>query len=1055
MTRIKLIVLALVIGTPGVSLAQSSTELARKQITQEWVAAGKTVQDLEELKLSSEHTSKISGITHFYFQQSYQGIPIHNAIGSIHLDPSGNIRHRNFQFYDALNQKIKTTRPAIDSERARAIALRNTGGAAERKGKSSFEKHDHIHQTPPPALRYVEDESGTLVLSYQVEVPADPESDDRLVLWVDAENGREIRRYNRTLYCHFAPDDHPLSASAPENVLEISETSTQNTTVSGSPAYYAFPLSVESPLQGNRQLLAGSDIIDPVASPYGWHGTGDGVEFAHTQGNNVYAYYAPLSTENPTPIPITRAPFTGTYLFGNVPSPGNLNFNYRRNLDQLAANNFIEDAVTNLFVRNNFLHDLLFNYGFDEAAGNFQTTNQSGAGLGNDHVLAQAQDGLGINQASFFTPADGESGRMRMFLWNTDLPNSTRDGSFDNLIISHEYAHGLSFRLVGGANNTTCLSNFEQGGEGWSDFIGLMMTLTDRNGDNRISENVLGEGVRAVGHFVLTQEETETGLRPRHYTTNMDCADGLCNEFTYQDLELLAPPHGVGFLWCTMLWDMTWGLIDEYGFEDDLYNTSSTAGNIRALKIVIEALKMTACSPSFIDMRDAIFAANNAIYAGEGDDILWAAFARRGLGYSAAPNGQAAFDDPYMQLIKTVDKTEAEIGEPVTYTLSITNHLDEPLRQTLISDQLPENFVVTYISDNGSQNSDGLVEWPQTTIPKKRTITRTITGHLSSNASPTTVISEYPVEPTDILSFVPAGAWLASSDFPNPNSNSTMSWFHLDPPTALEGSLVLTLNLDGSKNNHLSFWHAYDLEPGADAGVVEVLVGGEWQDLGRNMIQNGYTSIVLDELPTPIGVPVKFSSLSRRRVFSGSSQGYRQTIIDLSNYEGLTVLRFRFASNLQTDPSTCDGSTPGCDGWFIDDVQLLDLQNVPNTACASSAKSVFYACGDIGPIGTVFYPASGNNRLQLQAYEVARAEQETLIFPNPARNQMTVQLPVWAQDVPEQIDLLNGQGQVVDSFRIPDGENSLEIDGSQLPRGLYILSIQGKEQRSVHRIAFQ
>lgn len=1047
--------MALVITLPGISTAQTTPVSARKQLTQKWVDAGRQIQDLEELTLSSVHTSNVSGITHYYFQQAYRGIPIHNAIGSIHLDPSGDIRYQNLKFYSALAQKIKTAEPAIAPKKAKQIAERELGFTLDKNITSSFEKSEHVQSLPLPALKYVENQAGDLVLAYQVELPAKPESDDRLVLWVDAQNGREIRRHNRTLYCRFGPEDHPHPVAAPGNAFQSSEIFALPP-VSGSAAYFAFPLQVESPIHGQRQLLSANDIVDPVASPFGWHQAGaGGATFDYTQGNNVYAYYAPLGEDDPTPTPITRAPFTGTYLFGNVPNPNNLNFNYQRNLDQLVPNNFIEDAVTNLFVRNNFLHDLLFHYGFDEAAGNFQTANQTGSGLGNDHVLARAQDGLGYNQASFFTPPDGDNPNMRMFLWDTNLPNSIRDASFDNAIIAHEYAHGLSFRLVGGANNTSCLNNFEQGGEGWSDFIGLMMTLSDRNGDGILGENTQGEGIRAIGHYVLSQDADETGLRPRHYTTNMDCADGLCNEFTYQDLESLPPPHGVGFLWCTMLWDMTWGLIDAYGFEANLFQTSSTAGNIRAMKIVVEALKMTPCQPSFIDMRDAVLAANDAIYGGEGNDILWTAFARRGLGYSAAPNGEAAFDNPYMRLIKTVDKTEAEIGETVTYTLSLTNHLDEPLKQTLISDQLPDNFVVTHISNNGSQNSDGLVEWPKVTIPKRRTITRTISGHLSGASSPTTTISEYPVEAGNLLSFVPAGAWLTSSDYPNPNSGSTMSWFHLDPPTALEGSLLLTLNLDATQNNHLSFWHAYDLEPGADAGVVEVLVDGGWQDLGRKMIKNGYNDIVLDELYTPVGLPIPVSSLSRRRVFSGYSSGYQQTIIDLSDYEGLTVIRFRFAANLQTDPDTCDGSTLGCDGWYIDDVQLLNLQNIPNTACAVSEKSGFYACGDIGTIGTVFYPETQNAALQVTPFEFNRQTREVQIFPNPAKDQMTVQLPIWDQDAPQRIDLFNSQGQLMDSFRIGVGGRSLRIDGSQLPKGLYLLAIEGNDQRSVHRVAFQ
>ena len=34
--------------------------------------------------------------------------------------------------------------------------------------------------------------------------------------------------------------------------------------------------------------------------------------------------------------------------------------------------------MTNLFYMNNVIHDVMYLYGFDEASGNFQTTNYSG-----------------------------------------------------------------------------------------------------------------------------------------------------------------------------------------------------------------------------------------------------------------------------------------------------------------------------------------------------------------------------------------------------------------------------------------------------------------------------------------------------------------------------------------------------------------------------------------------------------------------------------------------------------------------------------------------------
>lgn len=54
-----------------------------------------------------------------------------------------------------------------------------------------------------------------------------------------------------------------------------------------------------------------------------------------------------------------------------------------------------------------------------------------------------------------------------MYLWNYSSPG--RDGDFDNGVIAHEYAHGISNRLVG--TSVSCLDNTEQMGEGWSDFL--------------------------------------------------------------------------------------------------------------------------------------------------------------------------------------------------------------------------------------------------------------------------------------------------------------------------------------------------------------------------------------------------------------------------------------------------------------------------------------------------------------------------------------------------------------------------------------------------------
>ena len=86
-------------------------------------------------------------------------------------------------------------------------------------------------------------------------------------------------------------------------------------------------------------------------------------------------------------------------------------------------------VITNLFVWNNYMHDVWYNYGFDETSGNFQEANYgrfvddgSLFGPDGDSVNAEAQDGSELaaptlNNANMATSMDGSNPRMQMFLW--------------------------------------------------------------------------------------------------------------------------------------------------------------------------------------------------------------------------------------------------------------------------------------------------------------------------------------------------------------------------------------------------------------------------------------------------------------------------------------------------------------------------------------------------------------------------------------------------------------------------------------------------------------
>ncbi len=428
-------------------------------------------------------------------------------------------------------------------------------------------------------------------------------------------------------------------------------------------SYRVVPYPAESPIhpggtpavRTNPWLLASGN-----ATSLKWHS--DGIsDYNYTRGNNVWAYHDRLSNNSPS---ITRsATSTNTadpLLFDFVPD-------FTLTPTQATPVENQQFNITNLFYWNNIIHDLTYLYGFDEASGNFQSSNQGRGGLGNDHVRAEAQDGGGSNNANFNSPADGGSGVMQMYLWNG---NPQKDGDVDNGIIIHEFSHGVSTRLTGGPAQSGCLGNNEQMGEGWSDYFSLMAT-------QNWATTAITDGFnnpRGIGTYASAQSVTGPGIRPRRYTTNM-----AINEITYANLPTQVAPHGVGFVWCTMLWDMTWEIIQTAGINPNLFDPTATGGNTIALKLVTEGMKLQPCSPGFIDGRDGILMADQLLYGGQYRCAIMRAFARRGLGFDASQgssnsknDGAAGFSVVESKLTMTQSLTSQQEGLAVTYNNRVT-----------------------------------------------------------------------------------------------------------------------------------------------------------------------------------------------------------------------------------------------------------------------------------------------------------------------------------------------------------------------------------------------
>ena len=373
-------------------------------------------------------------------------------------------------------------------------------------------------------------------------------------------------------------------------------------------AYNVYPMGVNDPLDGERKL-----VVDPhhvPASPLGWNRQAQNKNFTTTVGNNVYAGENRRNgndwQNNPKPE-------------GKVAKDGELTFDYKIDFTKDPVT-YVDAAVTNLFYWNNQVHDIFHHYGFDEQSGNFQENNFGRGGLGNDAVIANAQDGSGYNNANFATPPDGQRGQMRMYVW--DITEVARDGDLESGIIIHEYAHGISTRLTGGPANSGCLGWGEAGGmgEGWGDFFATMF----RQNASHNYESVFDMGSYANGG---------QGIRRFPYTTSM-----VTNPSTFKIMDGPAywGVHAKGEVWAEMLYEVYRNLNLRLPFTDDWYTDDKTSyANTLALQLVVDGLKLQPCTPSFIQARDAILQAEKLLTEGRYKCDIWRAFSKRGLGPKA------------------------------------------------------------------------------------------------------------------------------------------------------------------------------------------------------------------------------------------------------------------------------------------------------------------------------------------------------------------------------------------------------------------------------------
>lgn len=285
-----------------------------------------------------------------------------------------------------------------------------------------------------------------------------------------------------------------------------------------------------------------------------------------------------------------------------------------------------QQGLLNAFYFTNVMHDVFYLLGFREADGNFQRRNRDRGGNPADAVDVRYVPGAVQGVATMGTPVDGHRPRMNLGL----VGHTGRHTALDSSVVFHEYTHGVTNRLVGGAMDARALLEPQSRGqgEGWSDYVACSLNDTV-----------------VVGDWVV---DDPSGIRRHPYDESFP--DG----FDAVGTEGYTGPHAIGTIWCATLMRLNREL-----------------GVPTAMQLVVDALKLTPPNPSMLDSRDAILSeVENKRISGQYDEkraeaveeAVWTAFTAYGMGpdatclgaslqgieadYGAEPGRQPAPEEP-------------------------------------------------------------------------------------------------------------------------------------------------------------------------------------------------------------------------------------------------------------------------------------------------------------------------------------------------------------------------------------------------------------------------
>jgi hypothetical protein len=520
-----------------------------------------------------------------------------------------------------------------------------------------------------------------------------------------------------------------------------------------------------------------------------------------------------------------------------------------------------------------------------------------------------------------------------------------KDSSWDNAIVSHEWGHYISNRLVGNGNG---LYN-NQGrsmGEGWGDFHALLM-VSDASDLKLAGNDKLQRAYAAISYvdsFYYGIRSFPNGnsleINPRTFK-HIGLGDPA-KYFTVQDPDTgAAQVHSAGSVWAQMLWQSFVNLVNHHKDYDKAKD--------RMMGYLVNGYKLTPVGPTYTEARDAILA---AAYAKDPEDykVILKAFADRGMGLGAvAPHRDdpqhtgvvesfktelSTFDVTAHKLDKTftdattgfcTNNSTLDNGETATVQFNVTNKGSAVLKDLKGKIEVTSGHQVTFANGGAITLPELKVMSSATTTPLSFKLEGAKPGDVLQlklsfpEVDEAIVTSEYSLSERVNLAF----ATVAPSNMQSTDNMETLATLNnfsekvlvggdlakdsrqLDPTYAAffasQGHPVGKQYMHIANNGFtsdvvyetkaftvgyagdftMSFWHYYEFEEAYDGGVVEISING-----------SAWTDVT-KVIRSASGQPLQYAGFS--------SQGYT------SELEELLPGRKAFTGIMDADP--VEGST--------------------------------------------------------------------------------------------------------------------------------------------------